>query len=77
MSTYYRWMIEHFASTPSEPLYLAQRGANGGVVDHTRWTDKPFSAMQFRTKEDAENYATTFLIGPMRVAEHAFEESRP
>lgn len=70
MSTHYRWLIEHYASTPAEPLYLAMRP---GHVECTRWTHKWADAMQFRTKEDAENYATTFLIGPMRVAEHGFD----
>lgn len=75
MSTRYRWLIEHYASPADEPLYLSQRqGQERGVVDHTRWTSKPFIAMQFGNKEDAQRYAETFLIGPMRVAEHGFEE---
>ena len=74
MSTRYRWLIEHYASPTDEPLYLTQRGGNSSVVDHTRWTRKPFAAMQFGSKEDAQRYAKTFLIGPMRVAEHGFGE---
>lgn len=74
MSTKYRWLIEHYNSPTDNPLYLSQRSANGGVVDHTRWTSKPFAAMQFGSKEDAQRYAETFLIGPMRVAEHGFEQ---